>query len=96
MTFCQSHNREIKFSHKRDLATMRAIREQIATAEMSHWVGFIVMLGLTILAWLSRGTIVGLAYLVFNIIGNVYPSLLQQYNKRRLSRVISILEKRSP
>ncbi|MBK7895077.1 MAG: hypothetical protein IPJ90_09390 [Anaerolineaceae bacterium] len=91
-----SFNGNIHFTQKRDLATLRAIREQMATAEMSHWVGFIVMLGLTVLAWFYRGAVVGLVYVAFNVLGNVYPSLLQQYNKRRLNRVISALEKRSP
>ncbi len=91
-----SFNGDIKFTHKRDLATLKAIRDQMATAEISHWVGFALMLGLTIVAWFTRGTVVGLGYILFNLLGNVYPSLLQQYNKRRLSRVISTLEKRSP
>ena len=67
----------------------------MATAEISHWVGFIVMLFLTGVAWWYRGAIVGLLYVLFNLIGNVYPCLLQQYNKRRLERLILIAEQRN-
>lgn len=90
-----SFNKDIRFTSKRDLAEFRAIRNSMATAEISHWVGFTTMFLLTFVAWCSRGPIVGIAYVVFNILGNVYPALLQQYNKRRLSRLILTAEKRA-
>ncbi len=90
-----SFKQSIQLSHKRDLATLRAVRDRIASAEMSHWVGFFIMLGLTIAAWWYRGAFIGLLYVVFNLLGNVYPSLLQQYNKRRLERLLTTIEKRA-
>ena len=87
-------NRDIHFTGKRDLATLKTIRDHMATAEMSHWVGFMSMLAMTFVAWWHRGTIVGLSYVAFNLLGNVYPCLLQQYNKRRLDRLISVIENR--
>lgn len=89
-----SFNRDIHFTEKRDLETLRTIRNHMATAEMSHWVGFISMLGVTAAAWSYRGPIVGIAYVLFNLLGNVYPCFLQQYNKRRLERLISMSERR--
>lgn len=86
-------NTKIYFTKSRDLRVLNGILEHIATAEVSHWVGFATMLGFTWLAWWNHGSKVGLAYMACNIIGNVYPSLLQQYNKRRLSHVIAYLEK---
>lgn len=67
----------------------------IAAAEVSQWVGFTTMLGMTVFAWWYRGSTVGLAYLFFNTIGNLYPCLLQQYNKGGLYRLIDALEKRN-
>ena len=89
-----SFNRDIRFTSKRDLDEFRSIRDCMATAEMSHWIAFAAMLLLTFVAWWFRGPIVGLAYVFFNIVGNVYPALLQQYNKRRLCRLILVAQKR--
>jgi hypothetical protein len=52
------------------------------------------MLVLNVAAWWYRGLTIGLAYLILNILGNLYPCLLQQYNKRRLTRVIAATKKR--
>lgn len=89
-----SFNTHIHFSKNRDLETFTAIRSHMGTAEMSHWVGFTAMLVFTGIAWWLRGPLVGLGYIIFNVIGNVYPALLQQYNKRRLCRLISAAERR--
>ena len=89
-----SFNGNIRFENKRDLSTLKTIRDHMATAEMSHWVGFLLMLAMTFVAWWHRGTIVGLSYVAFNLLGNMYPCLLQQYNKRRLDRLISVMETR--
>lgn len=89
-----SFNSEIRFTSKRELDEFRTIRDRMARAEISHWVGFVTMLILTFVAWWCRGPIVGIAYVVFNVFGNVYPALLQQYNKRRLGRLILVAEKR--
>ena len=90
-----SFNSDLHFTKDRDLKTFTALRDRMATAEMSHWVGFTTMSGMTLVAWWYRGAFVGLGYVVFNVLGNVYPSLLQQYNKRRLCRLISVAERRS-
>lgn len=89
-----SFNRDIHITKERDLETLKATRDHMATAEMSHWVGFAFMLGMTPIAWVNRGSTVGTSYLVFNLLGNVYPCLLQQYNKRRIERLILAMEKR--
>lgn len=89
-----SFNKNIHIPKKGDLETMRAVRNNMASAEMSHWVGFILMLAMTFPVWFYRGAIVGVAYIIFNMLGNLYPCMLQQYNKRRLINLISVIEKR--
>ncbi len=90
-----SFNTSIHFDKNRDLEKLTEIRDHMATAEISHWVGFVVMLIMTVVAWWYRGAFIGLLYLLFNLLGNVYPCLLQQYNKRRLERLISVAKRRS-
>ncbi|XLZ71006.1 hypothetical protein ABT364_03310 [Massilia sp. SR12] len=87
-------NNTIKLPKKRDLQLLKEIRQHIATAEVSHWVGFAVMMVLTIHAWNSYGPKIGLSFVFFNIIGNLYPCLLQQYNKKRLYQLIAVMERR--
>jgi hypothetical protein len=87
-------NPNIRFAKKTDLESLKKVREHIASAEVGHWVGMVVMLGLMVVAWWLYGTKVGVGYLVLNVLGNLYPCLLQQYNKRRLEPVIAAFEKR--
>jgi hypothetical protein len=87
-------NTNIKLPKNRDLQLLQDIRKHIATAEVSHWVGFAVMMVLTVYAWSSYGPKIGLSFVFFNTVGNLYPCLLQQYNKRRLYQLIAIMERR--
>jgi hypothetical protein len=87
-------NTNIKLPKNRDLQLLQDIRKHIATAEVSHWVGFAVMMVLTVYAWSSYGPKIGLSFVFFNTVGNLYPCLLQQYNKRRLYQLIAVMERR--
>lgn len=87
-------NTNIKLPKNRDLQLLKDIRAHIATAEVSHWVGFAVMAVLTVFAWSLYGPKVGLSFVFFNAVGNLYPCLLQQYNKRRLYQLITAMERR--
>ncbi|HEY9104585.1 hypothetical protein [Chitinimonas sp.] len=87
-------NTSIKLPKHRDLQLLKDIQKHIATAEVSHWVGFAVMMVLTIYAWGVYGPKVGLSFVFFNTLGNLYPCLLQQYNKRRLYQLIAAMERR--
>lgn len=88
-------NTNIRFSSNRSTEALDSIRKHMADAEVSHWVGFFAMLLVMVAAWWYRGFTVGLAYLVFNVLGNLYPCLLQQYNRSRLTRVITATKKRN-
>lgn len=87
-------NQSIRLTTSREPALLKQVRERIATAEVSHWVAFVSMLALTTFAWWHHGLTVGLSYVALNVVGNLYPCLLQQYNKRRLALLISVLENR--
>ena len=87
-------NTQIKIPQNRDLQLLKDIRKHIATAEVSHWVGFAVMMVATIYAWMNYGPKIGLSFVVLNVLGNLYPCMLQQYNKRRLYQLIAAIERR--
>ena len=89
-----SFNRDLYFTKRRDVHTLSAVRQKMCSAEISHWVGFLCLLALTFVAWWYRGIFIAFCYVFFNLIGNLYPCLLQQYNKRRLDRVINAAARR--
>ncbi len=88
-------NDKIKLPKNRNLQLLKDVRKHVATAEVSHWVGFVVMTVLTVYAWRYYGPKIGVSLIVFNTIGNLYPCLLQQYNKRRLCQLIAVMERRN-
>jgi hypothetical protein len=88
-------NQSICITKERDLGAFRALLDRMAAAEMSHWVAFVAMLGMTAVAWAYRGWQFGVAGLAVNVLGNLYPCWLQQYNKRRLLKHIAALERRA-
>ncbi len=91
----RSFNPNIRFTKSRDLDSLKNVRTIMAAAEVSHWLGFMAMLAMTVVAWWFRGPVIGMIYVLFNILGNVYPCLLQQYNKSRLYPLIDALERRA-
>lgn len=88
-------NDKIKLPTNCDLQLLKDVRKHIAAAEVSHWVGFVVMMVLTVYAWSFYGPKIGVSFVFFNTIGNLYPCLLQQYNKRRLYKLIATIERRN-
>lgn len=88
-------NTNIRFSANRDLAALNSVMSHMINAEIAHWVGFATMLAISCVAWAYFGFMMALAYFVLNALGNLYPCLLQQYNRRRLTKVITSIKLRS-
>lgn len=57
-------------------------------AEVSHLIGFISMVVVAVYMRFSKGIVFGISIMIANILMNLYPSLLQQENKRRIDRLI--------
>jgi hypothetical protein len=81
---------------KRILATeLVEYRLEMTTAELNHLFAFAFM-GVFILIKIFQGLyLFALVMLLVNILMNLYPSLLQQQNKRRIDRYIKIFNQRS-
>ena len=81
---------------KRILKTeLEEYRAEMTTAELNHLFAFAFM-GVFIIIKLFQGLYLFAAVmLLFNILMNLYPSLLQQHNKRRIDRYLHILNQRS-
>lgn len=85
-TFFRFLNQQIKVENKKtDLAE---IRKEMTIAEISHLIGFIFVIPFAVYKCFTHGFLFGLLMMVPNVFMNLYPSLLQQENKRRIDKLI--------
>jgi len=69
-------------------ADLALIRDEMTKAEVNHLIGFALVTLTAIVMGITEGPVFGMAMMVGNVLLNLYPSLLQQENKRRIYRVI--------
>ncbi len=86
-TFFKFFNQKIKLRNgKADLAE---IRKEMTLAETSHLIGFIFVLVFAIYWSIKHSLLFGIIIMIMNTLLNLYPSLLQQENKRRIDKLIN-------
>jgi len=85
-SFFKFFNQKIKLKNKKTELT--EIRKEMTLAEISHLIGFIFVTFFAIYKSITHNYLFGLIIMVVNILMNLYPSLLQQENKRRIDKLI--------
>ena len=85
-TFFKFFNQKIKLNTK--TTDLNEIRHEMTLAEVSHLIGFIFVVVVAVYMSFSKGIFFGISIMIANIFMNLYPSLLQQENKRRIDRLI--------
>lgn len=85
-TFFQFFNQKIKIENKN--VDLFEIRNEMTTAEISHLIGFTFVTLFAIYKSYKINLVFGLIIMIANVFLNLYPSLLQQENKRRISKLI--------
>jgi len=85
-TFFKFFNQKIKLKNKKTELT--EIRKEMTIAEISHLIGFIFVTFFALYKSISHNYLFGLTIMIANILMNLYPSLLQQENKRRIDKLI--------
>lgn len=85
-SFFKFFNQKIKLKNKKTELT--EIREEMTIAEISHLIGFIFVIFFAIYKSITDNFLFGLIIMIVNILMNLYPSLLQQENKRRIDYLI--------
>jgi hypothetical protein len=86
-TFFKFFNQKLKLKNKK--AELVDLRKEMTYAEISHLIGFVFVTFFAIFKTISVSYLFGLIIMVVNILMNLYPSLLQQENKRRIDHLIS-------
>ncbi len=65
------------------------IRKEMTLAEISHLIGFIFVTFFAIYKTFTVNLLFGFIIMVVNVLMNLYPSLLQQENKRRIDKLMN-------
>ncbi|WP_233268657.1 hypothetical protein [Cellulophaga sp. L1A9] len=86
-TFFKFFNQKIKVENKK--TDLTEIRHEMTLSEISHLIGFIFVAIVAVYLSFAKSSIVGISMMIPNTLMNLYPSLLQQENKRRIDKLIS-------
>ncbi|WP_306293660.1 hypothetical protein [Winogradskyella forsetii] len=85
-TFFKFFNQKIKLENRNTDLTV--IRNEMTFSEISHLIGFIFVTIFAIYKSIVVGILFGLIMMIPNVLMNLYPSLLQQENKRRIDKMM--------
>ncbi|MDD2278503.1 MAG: hypothetical protein PHD06_00810 [Bacteroidales bacterium] len=86
-TFLKFFN-PMKLKNKIEISELYDLRKEMTTAEINHLIGFILVIVFPIIKFINGDYLFALIFIIVNILMNLYPSLLQQENKRRIDRLI--------
>ena len=86
-TFFKFFNQKIKLKDKK--VELTEIRKEMTIAEISHLIGFIFVIFFALYKSFTHNYLFGLIIMIANVFMNLYPSLLQQENKRRIDKLIN-------
>lgn len=85
-TFFKFFNQKIKLENRK--VDLTEIRNEMTLSEISHLIGFIFVIAFAIFKSFTLSLVFGLTMMIPNIYMNLYPSLLQQENKRRINKLM--------
>ena len=85
-TFFKFFNQNIKVKSKG--TDLTEVRKAMTVAEVSHLIGFLFVTFFAVYKSFTHHLLFGIIIMVFNVLMNLYPSLLQQENKRRIDKLI--------
>ncbi len=87
-TFFKFFNPKLKINRKIDISDLRTLRAGMTKSEIDHLFAFVFVLIFVVVMILKDKYLFAFIILLLNTIMNLYPSLLQQQNKRRIDRMI--------
>lgn len=89
-------NPNLKLSARVTMDDLDRLRGEMTAAEVSHLIAFVFAGLVTLTQFWQRDWLAGLTLLALNVLMNLYPSLLQQANKRRIDSVMRKHRLRAP
>ncbi|WP_316796228.1 hypothetical protein [Pedobacter agri] len=90
-TFFKFFNPKLKMKSKIDQNELSVLRYEMTLAEVNHLIAFAAVVIFALVMVFKEKYILALVMMIVNMLMNLYPSLLQQENKRRLNKLERIL-----
>ncbi|MBT8245117.1 MAG: hypothetical protein HKP48_09995 [Winogradskyella sp.] len=86
-TFFKFFNQKLKIENKK--VDFKDLRYQMTLSEISHLIGFVFVTVFAIYKSFNVSLTFGISIMIPNVLMNLYPSLLQQENKRRIDKFLN-------
>lgn len=90
-TFLKFFNQKLTIKGKIEKTDLNKLRDEMTISEIDHLIGFVFVTVFALVKTYSHNLMFGLTIMLVNVAMNLYPSLLQQRNKRRIDRLLQKL-----
>ena len=90
-TFFKYFNQSLTLKKRIEKTDLVKLRDEMTAAEISHLIAFLFVTFFAFAKFYNLNFLFGLTIMIVNVLMNLYPSLLQQENKRRIDRFIKKL-----
>lgn len=87
-TFFKFFNQKLKIKRKIEKSDIIKLRDEMTISEIDHLIGFVFVTIFALVKFYNLNFSFGMTIMIVNILMNLYPSLLQQENKRRIDKLI--------
>jgi hypothetical protein len=94
-SFFKYFNPKLSIKKRISVNELAEYRAEMTKAELSHCFAFLFMAVFILIKIFNGLFLFAMVMAIINVLMNLYPSLLQQQNKRRIDRYLLILKKRS-
>ena len=84
-------NQKLTVKKKIETSDLINLRNYMTVSEIDHLIGFAFVSIFALVKFVDFNFIFGLMIMIANVLLNLYPSLLQQENKRRIDRLLKKL-----
>lgn len=87
-TFFRFFNPNLKIKGRIETAQMLELRKEMTFSEISNFAGFGFVAVFAVVKFINAEFLFGMIMMLINVLMNLYPSLLQQENKRRIDKFL--------
>ena len=87
-TFFKFFNQKLKLKRQVEKTDLYALRHEMTISEIDHLIAFIFVTGFALVKLSNSDILFSATIIIINVLMNLYPSLLQQQNKRRIDKLI--------
>ncbi|RZK19013.1 MAG: hypothetical protein EOO86_08605 [Pedobacter sp.] len=93
-TFFKFFNPKLKMKTKIKQNELDVLRNEMTLAEINHLIAFATVVIFALVMVFKEKYLLALIMMIVNMLMNLYPSLLQQENKRRLDQLEKVLNRK--